>query len=304
MELLNFIPLLLALVFAPLLEGLIRKTKAIFAGRKGFPLLQAYRDLFKLLKKGAVYSDTVTAVFKLAPAVQLSVMILAAAFLPFGGLPGVFSFGGDFIVIIFLMGLSRFFLVLGAMDTGSSFEGMGANREAFFSILIEPALLLGFAVLTGFSTEASLNSVIRNAFQSLSFENITLLLLVCASFLILALAENSRVPFDDPTTHLELTMIHEVMILDNSGPDLAMIEYGASLKLWFFFTLIADIFPALHYFTQPFRAALTFVVILLLSVLAGVVESVMARLRLTRIPQLLSTALAFSLVAILLKSIL
>ncbi|NPV01530.1 MAG: hydrogenase, partial [Brevinematales bacterium] len=192
----------------------------------------------------------------------------------------------------------------GAMDTGSSFEGMGANREAFFSILIEPALLLGFAVLTGFSAEASFDSVIRSAFQSLSFENIALLLLVCASFLILALAENSRIPFDDPTTHLELTMIHEVMILDNSGPDLAMIEYSASLKLWFFFALIADIFPALHYLTQPLKPVLTFAVILLLSVLAGVVESVMARLRLTRIPQMLSTALAFSLVAILLKSIL
>ncbi len=299
----DFIPLILAVVFAPLVIGIIRKTKAFFAGRKGAPLLQAYRDLFKMLKKGSVYSSSTTWIFRAAPLISLAVMLIAVAWMPFGGHAGLFLFEGDFLVIIYLLAFSRFFTFLAAMDTASSFEGMGVSREGFFSILAEPAILLGLGALIVRPEHTSFWNIIHTVALDSSFEFGVLVLLVSISFVILTAAENGRIPVDDPTTHLELTMLHEVMILDNSGPDLAMIEYAVDLKLWFFFSLISNLILPIFDYGLLVHTLLSLVSVFVLAGIMGIIESSMARLRLTRIPQLLAVALAMSLIAILFKEI-
>ena len=300
----NFIQMALAIVLSPMLIGIIRKTKAFFAGRKGTPLLQTYRDLFKLMNKGVVYSNSVTWIFRIAPVINLAVMLLVTAWMPFGGHAGLISFEGDFIVLIYLMGLARFFTFLAAMDTASSFEGMGVSREGFFSIFAEPAILLGFGALIILPEKTSYWNVINSISIGNNFEFGVLVVLVSVSFIILSVAENGRIPVDDPTTHLELTMLHEVMILDNSGPDLAMIEYSSSLKLWFFFTLISNLALPIFNYGILFHTLISLVFVFILSVIVGIIESSMARLRLIRVPQLLGISLAMSLVAILFKEIL
>ena len=204
----------LAMLLAPLLPGVINRVKAWFAGRRGPPLLQAYYDLWKLLHKGAVYSTTTTWVFVAGPIVGLACVATALLIVPLGGVPGLLAFSGDFLLVAYLLGLMRFFTILAALDTGSSFEGMGASREAFYSALAEPALLLGLAAMAAQSHSLSLSAmyaaVTRSAMTSFAGPA---LLLVAAALLIVFLAENARIPIDDPNTHLELTMIHEVMVL-------------------------------------------------------------------------------------------
>ncbi len=300
----SFLPILLALLFSPLIVGIIRRTKAFFAGRKGFPILQMYRDLWKLLGKGTVYSSSSTWLFKLAPLVSLAVALLACAWLPFGGFPGLVAFRGDFVVIVYLLGLARFLTILAALDTASPFEGMGANREAFFAVFAEPAVLVGFAAVSGIPGGRSLWSALSALSAGSYADNGVVLSLTATAFFILALSENSRIPVDDPTTHLELTMIHEVMILDNSGPDLAFIEYASGLKLWFFFVLVADTVLPLFGQGLLLRTGLMLVMVVALSVATGAIESAMARLRMMKVPQLLGSAMALSFVALLLKGIL
>ena len=230
------------MLLAPLMPGVINRVKAWFAGRRGPPLLQAYYDLWKLLHKGAVYSKTTTWVFVAGPIVGLACVATALLIVPLGGVPGLLAFSGDFLLAAYLLGLMRFFTILAALDTGSSFEGMGASREAFYSALAEPALLLGLAAMATQSHSLSLSAmyaaVTWNAMTSFAGPA---LLLVATALLIVFLAENARIPIDDPNTHLELTMIHEVMVLDHGGPDLAMIQYGAMLKLWVLGTLLVGI---------------------------------------------------------------
>jgi formate hydrogenlyase subunit 4 len=286
---------ILALLLAPLLNGVINRVKAWFAGRKGPPLLQRYYDIVKLLRKGTVYGATASWVFRLSAPVGLAAAMVALWVVPFGGVYAPVAFGGDILVLAYMLGLMRFFTIIAALDTGSSFEGMGASREAFFSALAEPALLLGVATIACKTGWMSLSSMLHAA-SPVSFE----LLLVVASFIIVYLCENSRIPIDDPATHLELTMIHEAMILDNSGPDLGFIEYSSSLKLWILGALIVDI-------AAPYRSGLWFVdcaegigCMILLAAAVGVTESIMARLRLLRVPQLLVAAVALSSFALLL----
>ncbi|MCX7026732.1 MAG: NADH-quinone oxidoreductase subunit H [Spirochaetes bacterium] len=301
---LSFIPLAAAILFAPLSVGIIRSTKAFFAGRKGFPVFQTYRDLFKLMHKGIVYSSSVSWLFKIAPLSSLAASIIACAWLPFGGFSGLFSFTGGFLLIAYLFGASRFVTMLASLDTASAFEGMGANREALFSVFAEPALLLGFGAVVVAPGSSSLENAISVAQNTAFSDYVAAAALAAAAFFILALAENSRIPVDDPTTHLELTMIHEAMILDNSGPDLAFIEYASSLKVWFFDVLIADIvLPFFHVgiIAQFFG---TFLIVLALAALTGIVESSMARLRLLKVPQFIGSAAAFAFIAILFKAIL
>jgi formate hydrogenlyase subunit 4 len=275
--------LALLLLFPPLLLGVIGKTKAIFAGRSGPPLLQPYRDLAKLVRKGAVYSRTTTWVFRAGPLVSLAATLCAGLLVPLQGDRLPWSFSGDVLLFVYLLGLGRFFTMVAALDTGSSFEGMGASREAAFAALAEPALLLVLASATvrahGFSFE--------NAWAVLpGYPSYATVLAAAALFAVL-LAENSRIPIDDPNTHLELTMIHEVMILDHSGPDLAGIVYGSALKLFLMGSILV------HYLipipTDGGWRGLALLVVGLLGVglLVGAVESTMARLRLPRVPQFL-----------------
>jgi formate hydrogenlyase subunit 4 len=288
----------LALLLAPLMPGVINRTKAWFAVRRGQPLLQAYFDLGKLLKKGAVYSRTTTWVFVAGPIVGLACVTTALLIVPLGGVPGLLAFPGDFFLLAYLLGLMRFFTIIAALDTGSSFEGMGASREAFYSALAEPALLLGLAAMVAQSHSLSLSAMYAAVTSgAMTSPAGPALLLVAAALLIVFLAENARIPIDDPNTHLELTMIHEVMVLDHSGPDFAMIQYGACLKLWILGSLLVGMLSPVRsgWFLVDLAAGL--VGLVLLAVLTGIVESLMARLRLVRVPQFLIAASILSVVA-------
>src|SRR6266567_2448749 len=223
---------LCALLLAPLLLGLINRTKSFIAGRRGPPLVQPYRDVVKCLRRGAVYGEVTSWLFRLGPVVNLATLMAALLLLPFGGVPAVVSFPGDLIVLAGLFALGRFVTVLAALDTGSSFEGMGASREVHFAALAEPALLLALATLARVSGSFSLTTIYGGITIATWARALPALALVAMTLVVLDLVENTRIPVDDPTTHLELTMIHEVMVLDHTGPDLAFIQYAAALKLW------------------------------------------------------------------------
>jgi formate hydrogenlyase subunit 4 len=283
------LPVLLALICAPLLSGVINRIKAYYAGRKGRPLLQLYFDLFKLLQKGEVISRTTTWVFAVGPSVYLATVVCALLFVPFGAIRAPLGFAGDFILMAYLMAFGRFALVLAALDTGSAFEGMGASREASFSALAEPVIFLCFLALGG-GMLPSLHAFCHNAsMQIWTFARPELLLIPVVLFMLL-LVENCRIPVDDPNTHLELTMIHEVIILDHSGPNLAFIQYASSLKLWLFALLLVNVLaPELPGDTQM-ELALMLAGIFGTAAIVGVVESCMARLRLPVVPRMLGMA--------------
>jgi formate hydrogenlyase subunit 4 len=280
----------LLLLFPLLLPGVIAKTKAWCAGRKGPPLLQSYFDLWKLSQKGAVYSRTTTWVFRAGAVLPLATAICAGLLLPLQGARSPLGFTGDVIVFAYLLGLGRFFIMAAALDTGSSFEGMGASREAAFSALSEPVLFLALAIVCVPAKAISF----EHAWQSLPWESWgaahpAYLATAIALFVVL-LAENSRIPVDDPNTHLELTMIHEVMVLDYSGPDLGFVLYGAAVKLFVIAGLLVHVILPIPAHGGWQGAALFLAGQVGIAVLVGIVESVMARLRLPSVPQFLVSA--------------
>ena len=286
--------LLLALLLAPLAVGIVNRVKAKFSGRHGKPLLQLYYDVFKLLRKGEVTGDGTTWVFSAGPVIALVSALLALALIPLGGMASPFAFQGDFILCAYLLGMGRFATILAALDTGSPFEGMGASREALFGALTEPVLFLVLLALIttaeslGVERELSL-STLFNGFAPQAWAGgrpeLVMLIFVMG---VLLLVENCRIPVDDPNTHLELTMIHEVMVLDHSGPNLAFIQYGAALKLWLFSSLLTGLFlPVMPAWAHTLASLGG---IFLLAVAVGVVESVMARLRLHVVPALIGLA--------------
>ena len=296
----------LALVLAPLLPGIINRVKAKFAGRHGKPVLQTYYDIAKLLRKGEVISRTTTWTFAVAPSVALAGTLCALALLPQGGAVSPLAFAGDFVLAAYLLGVGRFAIMLGALDTGSAFEGMGASREATFSALAEPVFFLALMVLTslclglghGTDTAFSLSTMFGGQTAGAWLTGKGELLLLPVILFILLLVENCRIPVDDPNTHLELTMIHEVMVLDHSGPNMALILYGSALKLWFFAALIAGLItPALPLWQQM---GLRVGIVLLLAVVVGIVESVMARLRMERVAYLLGAAAIMGMLTLIL----
>lgn len=297
MRLFSLIHVALALAASPLLVGIINRTKAFTAGRKGQPLLQPYYDIVKLLRKGAVYSRTTTWVFRAGPIVGLATTLCALLVLPFAGTAATVSFRGDLVLFAYLLALGRFFTVIAALDTGSAFEGMGASREVTFSALAEPAFLLALVVLATQSHSASLTAMYAIV-PTAWVKTASAMVLVASALLLVFLAENSRIPVDDPTTHLELTMIHEVMVLDHGGPDFGLIEYAAALKLWLLGALFAGV-------VNPYLSGNTIVdtvvalfTMVFLAVLVGAIESCMARLRLLRVPQLLVGAATCSVIAL------
>ena len=296
----SLLPAALALGLAPLLVGVITRTKAVIAGRVGQPLLQPYRDLRKLMRKGAVYSRTTTWVFRAGPVVGLAATVLASALVPYGGSFALVSFPGDLFVFAYLLALTRFFTVIAALDTGSSFEGMGASREVTFSTLAEPALLLGLAAVARTTGSLSLSPILSKVTVEVWAQAAPALALVAAAFLVVFLVENGRIPVDDPATHLELTMIHEVMILDHGGPDLAFILYAAAVKLWLLGTLLIGVVLPVHSDNRWLDSAAATVAMLALGVVTGLIESSMARLRLVRVPNLLVGAGVLSVLALLL----
>ena len=289
---------LLALLLAPFLLGVINRTKAFFGGRRGQPLLQPYHDVLKLLRKGAVYSHTTTWVFRAGPVVGLAAVLSALLLLPFGTVPAPLAFPGDLILFAGLLALMRFFTVTAALDTGSAFEGMGASREVQFAALAEPALLLALATLARITGSLSLSGILPRISAGEWRVAGPTLGLVMAALLVVFLAENARIPVDDPNTHLELTMIHEVMVLDHGGPDFAFILYGAALKLWVLGALLVGVLP--HTGDPWLDGAKTVGLLLALAIVTGVIESTMARLRLTHVPHFLAGAGVLSLLALLL----
>jgi formate hydrogenlyase subunit 4 len=292
---------LAAWVFAPLMLGIINRVKAKFAGRRGQPLLQLYYDLFKLLRKGSVYSRSTSLVLRVAPAVSLACMLLCTTLLPWGGLRAPAAFVGDIILLAYLLGLARFVTVLAALDTGSAFEGMGASREVQFGALAEPSFFLGMLVLVLESGALGLSNIMAGLSVATWQTSGVLLILVACSWFVLLLTENSRIPIDDPNTHLELTMIHEVMVLDYSGPDFAYILYGASLKLWVFAALVVNVLVPMASLPVWGQIPLFLLGVAVVAVLVGVVESVLARLRLNQVPKILIGSAALSVIALIVK---
>jgi formate hydrogenlyase subunit 4 len=291
----HVIHVLLVLAIPPLLVGVIAKTKALFAGRVGPPVLQPYYDLIKLFRKGSVFSTTTTWVFRAGPVVGLVTAVLAAMMIPLAERSApIPPFTGDLILLAYLLGLGRFFTAAAALDTGSAFEGMGAAREVTFACLAEPAFFLGLLVLAKMTGSLQLATMLGSELGPHWPTTGAPLALVLLSWSIVLLAENSRIPFDDPNTHLELTMIHEVMVLDHSGPAFGMILYGAAIKLFVFGALVVRLAVPVATPWLWLDWSIFVVGMLVMSALIGVVESTIARLRLTHVPLLLVAACMLS----------
>lgn len=291
------LPLALALVASPFLFGVINRTKAFFAGRKGQPLLQMYFDISKLLRKGVTYSSTTSWIFRFAPVVMLGSAAAALVFVPMGSIAAPASFPGDILVFVYLLAMMRFATISAALDTGSSFEGMGSSREAFFSAIAEPALLLGLAVIAYCSGSFSLSEMYAAISPDLWARFAPSLALTAVALGVVLLVECSRIPIDDPNTHLELTMIHEVMILDTSGPDLAFAEYAASLKYWAFGALFVGLVLPVRTGNPVGDIAVFLIGMIAFSIIVGAIESSMARIRMTNVPRLIMGAVASALLA-------
>ena len=294
--------LIISLLIIPVLAAFIKKVKALLTGKQGPPLLIKYYTLVKLLAKGSVYSTSTTFIFRFMPVVTLAAPLMALFFLPLAGAPALLSFAGDAILIFYLLGLARFFTICAALDTASPFEGMGASREAFFSVLSEATLFMVLVLFYRINGALSFTSYFRGETMPSIFgvQKGTLLLLVVAALFMVLLTENARVPVDDPGTHLELTMIHEVMILDHSGPDLALIEFGSWTKLYFYSALIANILTPVTA-GKPWTTALLFLLIIVLIYFAvGVVESITARYKMNLVPKFILTSFSFAFFATIL----
>jgi len=280
------------LVLAPLLPGIINKVKAWVAGRRGPPVLQLYYDLAKLCRKGVVLSTLVSPGFVAGPAVAWVAILGAAMLLPLGPAGVALSFRGDVLLMIYLLALARFGTAWAALETSSAFEGMGAAREVSYAVLTEAALITAILALSVHAGSITLVDMLKPAGGSGA-------VLLAGGLFTVLLAENCRVPFDDPNTHLELTMIHEAMILDHSGPPLAVILHGAAMKLMLFAVLLTEAVVPLG--ELPPLGAIGAIAGGVLAVIVGTgfVESLLARLAFRRVPLLLTTAFLLCLFALL-----
>lgn len=272
-----------------LLVGVVNRTKALWAGRRGPGLWQSAWDLQRLMYKRPVRSTLATPVFQLGPVVALAASLVAALVAPMLGAYAPLQFAHDFILFAYVLGLGRIFLTLSALDVGSSFEGMGAAREVSFTALIEPALFLLMGAASMLGAHQSMAALIGDLHHAALFP--WLVLPTVVALLILLQVEAARVPVDDPSTHLELTMVHEVMVLDHSGPDLALMQYAAALKMALYAGLIATLLNPLDPHSDPLACVLlSLLLMVLVAVVVGCVESLVARLRLRWVPAYLVLA--------------
>ncbi|MBI2344224.1 MAG: NADH-quinone oxidoreductase subunit H [Deltaproteobacteria bacterium] len=288
--------LAILLISPPFFLGVIAKTKATFAGRKGPPLLQMYYDLFRLCRKGTVYSRSTSVVLRLAPGMVCATLLMAGLFLPLSW-PAPIHFSGDLIFFAYVLAFGRFLLLLSALDVGSSFAGMGASREATFGALSELAFFMGLVTLAVITRSVSFSGIfLWGGTHPMVRPAIVLLFL---SFFLILLTENARVPIDDPNTHLELTMIHEAMLLDVGGPDLGLMLYGAAIKLFLFMVItVSCVWPPTGGFGLPEIGGF-FAKMIGMAVVIGVVESSNSRLRLSKVPQLLVANFVITTLALL-----
>lgn len=299
--LVNILNILIMLIAPFFVIGIIKKTKAFWAGRKGVSIFQTLWDFIRLLKKDQIISSTTSWVFRFAPVVVLATTIFAGLFVPMLCGRSIINIEGAFIIFAYILGLGKFFALISAMDTGSSFEGMGASREACFTTIIEPAffiILASIIAITGNYTFESVSMMLQNMG---GFGVLISILSVLALFIMLV-TECSRVPVDDPTTHLELTMIHEVMILDNSGQDLAVLTWANGIKMVILESLIANfIIPANLGF--GLSTLLFFAILGLLAVVVGTLESGIARFRMSHVFEFIFAMSSFALVVLSLVAV-
>ncbi|RJP79479.1 MAG: hydrogenase [Desulfobacteraceae bacterium] len=291
----SFILWIMAILLAPFFSGVILKVKAFFGGKKGPPVLINYYTLIKLFQKGSVYSTSTTVVFKLGPVVSLCAAVIALMFLPIAGRQPLLSFNGDVIFVLYLLGLGRFFTIAAAMDTASPFEGMGAAREAYFPIICEATMFMILVLFVKLTGSLSLSAYFAGSspMEIWHAAGPQMVFVIIALFIVL-LTENARVPVDDPATHLELTMIHEVMVLDHSGPDFALIELGAFYKLFFYATMVAGLVFPFDLGSPIAGFGLFWLSLLIIYKVVGVTESVMARYRMDLVPKFILTSFALA----------
>jgi formate hydrogenlyase subunit 4 len=288
-----FLRLVFWLLLAPLLPGIITKVKAWVAGRRGPPVLQLYYDLARLWRKGVVLSTAVSPGHVAGPAVAWIAIVGAALLLPLGSAGAPLAFGGDALFFVYLLALARFCTASAALDTGSAFEGMGVAREVSYAVINEAAIITALLALSVQTGSVSLTDMLAPPAAGAGAA------LLAAGLFGVLLAENCRVPFDDPNTHLELTMIHEVMVLDHSGPPLAAILHGASVKLLLFSVLLAESVLSVGKLPPAVAAAALVAAVLVITVAVGLVESLLARQAFRRVPLLLTTSFLLCLFALL-----
>jgi len=262
--------------------GFVIRTKSIASGRKGPGILQPMKDIIRLWKKGSVLSTTTSFIFQIAPTVYITSVLMAILMIPYGKTSSFISFDGDFIMFAYMLALGKFLMIISALDTGNSFEGMGASREALFSMLVEPAFFIimgSFALYTGHTSFISIFSTLHYG----SYISYMLGCLATFVFVLIAMIENSRLPVDDPKTHLELTMVHEVMILDNSGFDLGLIMYTTNLKFSMYGAIISNFFIGM----LPWGISIPLFLLIQIgfAITVGLIESFMARFRMSHNPQ-------------------
>ncbi|MBZ5646966.1 MAG: NADH-quinone oxidoreductase subunit H [Acidobacteriia bacterium] len=304
MMLVNILQAALLILIAPLLRGVIAVVKARIQNRRGASVFRPYSDLLKLLRKEDLVPDTASALFRVAPVVLFAVTVVCAAFVPVVYGSALLGTNGDFILLVYLFALGRFFLVLGAMDGGSSFGGMGASREALVSTLAEAPLLLGLAAVAIQARSASLASMVQWTLRQEFFQLSAVHALAFAALALVAIAETGRIPVDNPTTHLELTMIHEAMVLEYSGPSLALIEWASAIKLSVIAGLLIALFlpPGMAMTVTASTLAIALLAfllkLLLLAVAVAVVESSVAKLRMYMVPDFLGVASALAILAV------
>ncbi len=289
----GFALILVAAVFFP---GVILRAKSITSGRRGPGILQPLKDLRVLMGKGSVFSSTTSIIFQIAPAVSLASVLCASLVVPFANQNAFISFEGDFIFFSYLLASGKFFSIIAALDTGSSFGGMGANREAFFSMLIEPAffiLLATFAMFTGYT---SFTDIFSHFFITGNHNVLIYSIIGFYLFIQIAMVENSRVPVDDPKTHLELTMIHEVMILDNSGFDKALIHISSYLKFAIYGSLMYNLIVPAGW-NIILQIGLFIMVQLMFAIVIGFTESFRARNKMNKNPKFILTISAVAWIA-------
>ena len=293
------------IAISPLVTGIIRKMKALMRNKKGASIFQPYRDLRKLFRKESVFSESTSFLFRLIPLICITSMILLAAMTPFI-YTGVIAPYADVIAMVYIFTMFRFAMVIGGLEGGSTFGGMGSSREVMMSVLIEPALLIAIMSLSamtgaGFNISDISSSIIAAGALAIS----PALLLAGASFVITMVTENTRVPFDNPDTHLELTMVHEGMLLEYSGKGLAMMEMSSMLRLTIFMTLLGTLFfpwgTAAALTISGILIAIVTITLKLLVIAFGIalLESTIAKMRLFSVPNMLTASFALALLAMI-----
>lgn len=305
-----WIALAIVLVVAPGVLGVASRTRALLTRRRGAPVLQSYYDLLKLLRRGSVLSDTTSRVFRAAPVCLVASTLLAGAVIPLDGRAALIRFPGDVVALVYALAFGRFLLVLAALDTGSSFEGMGASREVTVASIVELGLFLSFGTLAALTKTSSLSGMLGAPLAAAWPTGSPAILMTAVGLFALMLAECARVPVDDPATHLELTMIHEAMLLEYSARHLALLEWASALKLFNYSCIGLALFVPFGVAEGANALAIIAAAPALIAKLAiggaalALIETLSAKLRIFRAPEFLGTAFLLAVLGMLVKLLL